>query len=119
LGFWYCPNVHSSTIAVFPVFSNKLGVIHGCIEAVQRMSTCFEMGRRIITDLEDEPPSKVDTAHWLRTIWKARGEGRLYIPSWNRPSHREGEKKGGKGRRGEHDSGGKSLDREKGKRRKR
>lgn len=43
LGSWNCPNVHSSTIARLPVSSNKLGVTHGYIKAVQRMSTCFEM----------------------------------------------------------------------------
>jgi hypothetical protein len=26
---WYCPNVHSSTMAGFPVCSNRLGVIQG------------------------------------------------------------------------------------------
>jgi len=67
------------------------------MKAVQRMSKCFEMSKRISTDLEDEPPSKVDTAHWLKTIGKARGEGRLCIPSWNRPSNRECGKDGNKG----------------------
>jgi len=43
----------------------------------------------------------------LRAIWKARGEGNLCIPSWNRPSNSG--KKGNKGQCGEHDSGGKPL----------
>lgn len=109
LGSWYCPNVHSSTIAGLPVSSNKLGVTHGCIKAVQRISTCSTCKEVFITDLENEPPSKVDTAHWLRTIGKARGERHLCIPSWDRPSNRECGKKGSKGQCGEHDGGGKSL----------
>ena len=27
---WSCPNVHSSTMALLPVLSKRLGVIHGC-----------------------------------------------------------------------------------------
>jgi len=37
--------------------------------------------RRVVTHLEDEPPSEVDTADWLRTIRKSRGKGILGIPS--------------------------------------
>ena len=33
LGSWYCPNVHSSTMAGLPVLSNKDGVIHGFRES--------------------------------------------------------------------------------------
>ncbi len=36
----------------------------------------------MITHLEDEPPAKIDTADWLRTIRKPRGKGMLRIPSY-------------------------------------
>jgi hypothetical protein len=35
----------------------------------------------MVTHLEDEPPSEIDAADWLRTIRKARGKGLLVIPS--------------------------------------
>jgi hypothetical protein len=66
-------------MAGLPVSSNKLGVIHGCVAAVRKR--WLKRRRWMVTHLEDEPPSEIDAADWLRTIRKAREKGMLGIPS--------------------------------------
>jgi hypothetical protein len=58
-------------MALFPVSSKMLGVIHGYAAS----STSFK--RTLVTlrtHLEHEPPSEVDTADFLGSIRKARRE---------------------------------------------
>ena len=50
--------------------------------------------RRIVTHLEDEPPSQVDTAHRFGTIRKAGVEWNLSIPVRNGQSDRKCSKEG-------------------------
>jgi hypothetical protein len=73
-------------------------------------------GRWTVTHLEDEPPSEIDAADWLRTIRKARGKGKLRIRSdaecgekgddeqsgkhWRSWQRKVGEKRKGKKREG-------------------
>jgi hypothetical protein len=53
----------------------------------------------MVTHLEDEPPSEVDAADWLRTIRKARGKGLLGIPSNAERGEKSDEERRGKHRR--------------------
>jgi hypothetical protein len=59
-------------------------------------------GERLITHLEDEPPSKVDTTYGLRAIRKSWINGNLSAPGWQRPSDMKCSKEGNDGQDGQH-----------------
>lgn len=58
-------------MALFPVLSKMLGVIHGYAASTSLKRT----SAALCTHLEHEPPTEVDTADFLRSVRKAGGEG--------------------------------------------